>query len=203
MSRLPPTPCARDSCPDIPDDAGGDARNDRMGRNRARHDRTRTRHRALTNCDTAQNHRAASNRSSSFHAAGDDPPVGVGLQPPINGGAGIAVVREENAMPDKHFLCNGDSFADECVGGNFAPGTHDGVLLDLHEGGDLGLVPNRAPVQIDELGMADHDISTQPHRRRRKQRTGDCSVLCPTTAAYLNRWHSRPCLPSVPRQDAQ
>jgi len=57
---------------------------------------------------------------------------------------------DEDAILDHHTL------TDERVARDLAAAAHLGVLLDLHERSDLGLVADVAAIQIDEL--PEHDV---------------------------------------------
>ena len=58
-------------------------------------------------------------------------------------------------MTDKCLILNGDTFTNEAVRRNLAAGPDGGVLLNLDEGSNLGVVPYRATVEVDEIGLED------------------------------------------------
>jgi hypothetical protein len=58
-------------------------------------------------------------------------------------------------MSNQHVVLNDDAFADKGVARDLAASANTGIFLDLDECADLRLVPDLAPVQIDELREPD------------------------------------------------
>src|SRR5262249_36041550 len=78
-------------------------------------------------------------------------PVCITLQLIVSiGGAGMAIVDEDDAVAHKHLIVDLHAFADEAVGLNLAPFSDACAALNLDERPDPGLVANLAPVQVDE-----------------------------------------------------
>ena len=62
---------------------------------------------------------------------------------------------KRHAVAQEHAVFDRDAFTDEGVTGNFAVLAHGGILLNLDERADFGVVAHRASVQIDELRQLD------------------------------------------------
>ncbi len=58
-------------------------------------------------------------------------------------------------MADEDVVLDGHPFTDEGVAGDLAVAADCGVLLDFNEGADLGVVADRAAVEVDEFGELD------------------------------------------------
>jgi hypothetical protein len=55
------------------------------------------------------------------------------LGPSGSGGAWKSIIREHNAMTDEDLVLDGDTFTDECVGGDLASPANYCVFLDFYE----------------------------------------------------------------------
>jgi hypothetical protein len=53
-------------------------------------------------------------------------------------------------MSDEDVIFNLHAFADERMAGNLDVVPDNGILLNLNEGADLGIIANRASIKIDE-----------------------------------------------------
>ena len=105
----------------------------------------------------------------SFHF-----PVCFGLQAAAFGGSPrIGIVDEGHAVSDEDVVFDLDAFADEGVARDLAIRAHTGIFLNLDEGPDLGVVPDRATVEIDELGQLDAFPQLDAGSNRKKLFHGD------------------------------
>ena len=62
----------------------------------------------------------------------------------------VHIVDKRHVMADEDVVLDRHAFADEGVGGDLAVPADEGALLDLDEGPDLGIVADRAAVEVDE-----------------------------------------------------
>src|ERR1700733_13709866 len=135
--------CLRDHRPQY---ASRISRHDRVGGNIPGNHAPGAHDSLLTNCHFRQNGGTRPDRrplldESAFHA-----PVGLSLQLSVSSSSRIAVIDESHAMPDENLVLDGDPFTDKRVAGDLASLTDLGVLLNLYERPDLGLVTNLAAV---------------------------------------------------------
>jgi hypothetical protein len=66
-------------------------------------------------------------------------------------------------MPEEYFVLNHYAFAHEGMGGDLAALANDNVLLDLDKSANLGILPDRTTVEIDQVRMANYYSVTQPN----------------------------------------
>src|SRR5581483_10200318 len=87
----------------------------------------------------------------------------------VGRGARIAVVREDDAVPDEDLVLEHDAGADERVARDLAAGAHGRTTLDLDERPDARPVPDAAAVQVhegeDDDVLAELDVVDEPVRR--------------------------------------
>ena len=83
-------------------------------------------------------------------------PVGFGLQTPaLACGARILVVDERNIVADENFIFDRYTFANKRMARNLDGAADPGILLNLHERADLGIIANRAAVEIYKREYSD------------------------------------------------
>ena len=68
---------------------------------------------------------------------------------------GYDIVDERHAVTDEDVVFDGDAFANKGMAGNLAIAADGGILLDLDECANLGVIADLAAVQVDELGELD------------------------------------------------
>lgn len=125
-----------------------------------RHDGSRPNESAFANGHAGKNDNAATNGCAVPYSRGNHVPVGLSLQVSVCSGAWIKIVDEQNAMSDEDVIFDCDSLANETVRGDLAPAPDTGILLNLDEGPDPGIVAHSAAVQIDEIRLKDlHSVA--------------------------------------------
>jgi len=136
----------------IADDPGRHAGDDRVVRDVFGYDAAAPDDRVYTDRYSAENGGARPDRRAFFDPGWHDLPVGFSLQTAAaDRGPGIFVVYESDVVADENVVLDRHAFADKSVTGNFAVFADKSVLLDLHERADLGVVADRAAVQIYEI----------------------------------------------------
>src|SRR5688572_8721544 len=101
--------------------------------------------------NAAEDRGARTDGGTTFHQRRNASPIGIGLQPTIDGGAGIFVVDERDVMSNEHVILDRHAFADKSMAGNFDMPTNFRPLLDLDEGADLRIITDFTPVEINEV----------------------------------------------------
>ena len=117
--------------------------------------------RAFSNGHPGENHRAAPDRGTAFHPRGNDVPILFGLQTTIGGRPWVKIVDEHHSVSHEHVILDRDSFADESVRGNLAPASNECLFLNLDEGSNLGVIPQRAAVEIHQVRLENPDSLSQ------------------------------------------
>src|SRR5687767_6318510 len=92
--------------------------------------------RLFADCHAAHNHGATADRSALFDYSWNDSPIALGLQLAIRRSSWVAIIDKHHSVPNKHFVFNCDTLANESVRRYFAASPHLGVLLDLNKGAD-------------------------------------------------------------------
>ena len=115
--------------------------------------------------------------------------------PSGRGGARIGVIDKRHSMPDEDIVFDDDAFADKGVTGDLAALTHRRIFLDFHERTDLGLVPDLAPVQIDELRKPDilPQLTSSAMQFRNSQVDQSSSLSQRFTGRFQHLDDSQPC----------
>lgn len=112
--------------------------------------------RVFTNSQAAENRRSRADARASFHYRGNNIPIGIGLQSSaFTRGARILVVDERNIVADENFIFDRYTFANKRMARNLDSAADAGILLNLHERTDLGIIANRAAVEIYKREYSD------------------------------------------------
>src|SRR5690606_13698658 len=75
----------------------------------------------------------------------------------------MEVVGEHHAVADEDLVLHDHALAHEAVRGDLAARADRGVLLDLDEGPDPGVVADRAAVEVHERRVRDPHVLAEPH----------------------------------------
>src|SRR5207249_2397664 len=129
---------------------------DRIVRHVARDHTTRAHYSILTNRHATQNRRAGANGCPALDACPHHLPVLIALKLATGSrGSRIFVINERDVVADESLILNGDTFADKRVAGYFHVLAYVGVFLDLNKRADLGVITDRATIQVDKGVDAD------------------------------------------------
>lgn len=146
-----------------PEDAGRASSHDRVLGYVACYDRARSDDRVLPDREAAQDDRARPYRCSASHDRSLQRPVAVSLKGAVIGeGAGIAVVGEDDTVPNEYAVAELDSLADKRMARDLAASPDDRTFLDLDEGADTRPVADAAAVEVRE--RLDHDVLPEVDR---------------------------------------
>src|SRR5207253_530455 len=115
---------------------------------------TRTYQCTFPDRNARQNRGIASDRCARFHQSRFDSPVAFRLQAPIGVcRLWITIVDEHYAVTDKYLILYRDAFAQKGMGRDLAASANRGVFLNLDECADFGTVPERASVEVYQVGL--------------------------------------------------
>src|ERR1700674_2968077 len=133
------------------DHAGGVAHDHHAVLHVGRHDRACADHGPLAVRDTRQDDRTRADGGPPLHQGGFQGPVGLALRTSVvPGRRRVPVVQEVDVVAHEYSVLDRDPFANERGALNLAAGPDLHALLNLHARAGRRLVPDLAPVQIDE-----------------------------------------------------